>query len=267
LNAVAFDLDDTLLRDDLTISDFTVRVFQALHAKGFHIIAASGRSPYSMKPYLDQLGCIAACISSNGAEIWEGPARRLIRQEFFSAELSREIALFAEKHSCYAQVYKDDCFYFSRRGPWAERYASATRLKGVFVGNLSTFIREPRNKILLIDSKEKISSMYAEAAELFGGRASVTCSKPIYLEFNPVNAVKGKALAAACAFLGTRPEDTVAFGDSLNDLTMLQAAGIGVTVSNGWKEIRPYCDDICQSNNEDGPARYLNEHFLNGEVV
>ena len=53
MNAVVFDLDDTLLRDDLTISDFSVRVFQALHKKGFHIIAASGRSEYSMKPYIE----------------------------------------------------------------------------------------------------------------------------------------------------------------------------------------------------------------------
>ena len=104
MNAVVFDLDDTLLHDDLTISDFTVRVFQALASKGFHIIAASGRSQFSMKPYLDQLACVSAYISSNGAEIWDGPAHRLIRKELFSAELSREIACFAEQHDCYAEL-------------------------------------------------------------------------------------------------------------------------------------------------------------------
>lgn len=267
MKAVVFDLDDTVLRDDLSVSDFTVRVFQALHEKGFYIIAASGRSPFSMKPYLDQLGCIAACISSNGAEIWDGPAQRLVCQELLSEDICIEIALFAESHNCYAQVYRDDCFYFSRRGPWADRYASATRLRGVFVGNLSAFIREPRNKILLIDHKEKIASIYEEALEQFGDRASVTCSKPVYLEFNPLNAVKGKALLTVCSLLDIRPEDVVAFGDSLNDLSMLRTAGLGITVSNGWEQIRPYCDDVCLSNNEDGPAHYLNDHFLNGAVI
>ena len=267
MNAVVFDLDDTLLRDDLSVSDFTVHVFRALHAKGFHLIAASGRSSFSMKPYLEQLGCVSAYISSNGAEIWDGRTHCQICQELFSTEISREIALFAEKHSCYAQVYKDDCFYFSQYGPWAERYASATRLTGVYVGKLSEYINEPRNKILLIDSQEKIAQMYIEATDQFGGRVSVTCSKPIYLEFNPVNAVKGKALLTVCSFLNILPEEVIAFGDSLNDLSMLQTAGHSVTVSNGWEQIRPYCDDICLSNNEDGPARYLNEHYLNGEVV
>ena len=117
MNAVVFDLDDTILHDDLTISDFTVRVFRALHQKGFHIIAASGRSQFSMKPYIDQLGCISAYISSNGAEIWLGPSHRMINRELFSADLSREIAVFAETHNCYAHVYEGGCFFFNRYGP------------------------------------------------------------------------------------------------------------------------------------------------------
>ena len=267
MNAVVFDLDDTLLHDDLTISDFTVRVFQALASKGFHIIAASGRSQFSMKPYLDQLACVSAYISSNGAEIWDGPSHRLIRKELFSAELSREIACFAEQHDCYAHVYEGSSFFYNRHGQWADLYASFTRLTGVYVGKLSEYINEPRNKILMIDREDRIAEMYAEASQLFRDRASVTCSKPIYLEFNPLRAVKGIALRTVCSLLGTEPEETVAFGDSLNDLSMLRAAGIGVSVSNGWKEIRPYCDDICLSNNEDGPAHYMNDHFLNGEVL
>lgn len=267
MNAVIFDLDDTLLRDDLTISDFSVRVFQSLHDKGFHVIAASGRSQFSMKHYIEQLGCVSAYISCNGAEIWDGSSHSLIRQELFTKELAVEIARFAEKHNSYAQVYEGNRFHFNQYGQYAERYESATRLTGVYAGKLSEFIHEPRNKILLIDREDRIASMYNEALLQFAGRASVTCSKPIYLEFNPLNAVKGKALEFVCDRLDIRPCDTVAFGDSLNDLSMLRTAGLGIAVSNGWKDIFPSCCEICLSNNEDGPARWLNEHFLNGEVV
>ena len=266
MNAVVFDLDDTILHDDLTISSFTVQVFQALHAKGFHIIAASGRSQFSMLPYIDQIGCVTAYISCNGAEIWDGLSHLLISRELLTESLSREIARFAEARHCYAQVYEGGCFYFNQYGPWAERYAAASRLTGVYVGKLSEYIHEPRNKVLLIDREERISSMYAEAVRQFEGRASVTCSKPIYLEFNPLNAMKGKALETVCARFGIQLEDTIAFGDSLNDLSMLRTAGIGVAVSNAWKEILPCCDDICPCNNEDGPAVWLNMRFLNGEV-
>ena len=60
------------------------------------------------------------------------------------------------------------------------------------------------------------------------------------------------------------PGDFIAFGDSLNDLSMLQAAGISVSVANGWKEILPCCNAVCESNNQDGPARYLETHYLTG---
>ena len=267
LKAVVFDLDDTLLHDDLTISGFTVRVLQSLHTKGFHIIAASGRSQFSMKPYVEQIGCICSYISCNGAEIWDGSSHTLIRRELFPESLCVEIALFAERHKSYAQVYEGSCFYFNQYGSWSELYASATRLTGIYVGKLSEYIHEPRNKILLIDRADNISAMYTEAVRQFSGRASVTCSKPIYLEFNPLNASKGNALQFVCSRYGFLPDSTVAFGDSLNDLSMLRTAGTGVAVSNAWKEILPFCTDVCGSNNEDGPARWLNDHILNGEVV
>ena len=54
--------------------------------------------------------------------------------------------------------------------------------------------------------------------------------------------------------------------DTADALQKLRRAGIGVAVSNGWKEILPCCDDICMSNNDDGPAWWLNEHYLNSEV-
>ncbi len=267
IKAVAFDLDDTILHDDLSISGFTVCVLRRMSKIGYRIIAASGRAYMSMKPYVELLDCVDAYISCNGAEIWNGATHELIRQELFSEETGREIALFAESHECYAQTYEEDRFCFNMHGEYARKYALSAKLKGVCVGKLSDFIREPRNKILMMDDPARIASMYEEARTLFQGRASVTCSKPFYLEFNPARATKGIALETTAGFLGISAKEVIAFGDSLNDLSMLRAAGTAVTVENGWKEIRPWCDAVCGTNNDDGPACYLNEHFLNMEVL
>ena len=261
MNAVVFDLDDTLLRDDLTISDYSVHVFRRLHEKGFFLIAASGRSQYSMKPYVDGLGCLSGYISCNGAEIWDAD-HHLLHQVYFPAETAIEIAAFAEAHACYAQVYEKDCFYYNRHGVYADRYASATRLTGIHVGKLDEYIHEPRNKILMIDQDDRIADLYDTAVALFGDRASVTRSKPYYLEFNPPAAQKGTALLTIAERLGFRAEETIAFGDSLNDISLFQVCGASVSVANGWKEILPYCTDLCGSNNEDGPAHYLETRYL-----
>ena len=272
LKAAAFDLDDTLLRDDLSISAYTVDVFHRLSAAGFLLIAASGRSEKSILPFVRRLGCICLYIACNGAEIYDGPTETLLHAESFSTELALEIADFGAEYDCYAQTYAGDKFYFNQYSEYATRYADASMLKGVYVGDLRKFIREPRSKILMMADEEQISRMLAAARQRFAGRASVTCSKPYFLEFNPLLATKGIALAFAARRLGIRTDEIVAFGDSLNDLPMLQAAGRSVVVANGRPDVKPLCDEVCLSNQEDGVARYLAEHFLSqhdlcGEVL
>ena len=265
IRAVAFDLDDTLLRDDLSISEKTLRILRGLCSAGWQIIPASGRAKLSMKPFVDRLECASLYIACNGAEIWDGKTHELLHAETFSAELGREIASFGNRHRCYSQTYAGDCFYFSEHSVWADRYASASMLRGVYVGDLSKFIREPRNKILMMAEESKIASMLVEARSLFSGRASVTCSKPWFLEFNPLRATKGIALRFAAERLDLKPENVIAFGDGLNDLPMLEAAGWSVAMANGQDALKTVCDDICASNQEDGVADYLATRF--GEVI
>ncbi len=261
VRAVAFDLDDTLLRDDISISDYTAETLRALSGAGIAVIPASGRSQRSMLPFVEQLDCANIYIACNGAEIWDGETNELLHSEMFSLELGLEIAAFGNEHGCYSQTYAGDCFYFSERSVWAERYAAASLLQGVYVGDLTKFIKEPRNKILMMDDEEKIAAMLKEARERFAGRVSVTCSKPYFLEFNPLNATKGIALKTAAGRLGIKTAEIIAFGDSLNDMPMLREAGWSVTVQNGRPELREMCDAVCGTNQEDGVARYLREQF------
>ena len=262
--AVAFDLDDTMLRDDLTISDFSLNVLRRLAEQGVAIVPASGRAQMSMQPFVDQIGDVALFICCNGAEIRDGKTSELLHTELFPAELGREIAVFGKRHHCYAQTYAGPHFYYNEESEWARRYAKASMLTGVLVGDLEAFIQEPRNKVLMMDAPEKIAEMLREAQDLFRGRASVTCSKPWFLEFNPPGATKGLALEWSAARLGISPKEFIAFGDSLNDLSMLQAAGRGVLMRNGREDLRSLCDDICGTNQEDGVAAYLADCF--GEV-
>lgn len=267
LKAAAFDLDDTLLRDDLSISAFTEGVFRRLNKAGFFLIAASGRSCMSILPFVERLGCICLYIACNGAEIYDGPTGELLHAESFSVELAHEICDFGAEYGCYAQTYGGDSFFFNQYSVYAERYAAASMLKGVYVGDLREYIREPRSKILMMADEKQIARMLEEARARFAGRLSVTCSKPYFLEFNPLNATKGIALGFAARRLGIRTEEIAAFGDSLNDLSMLQAAGCSVAVANARPEVRSLCDDVCPSNQEDGVARWLQDHILSGEVV
>lgn len=262
--AIAFDLDDTLLRDDRTISAYTLSVLRRAAERGILIVPASGRTGRSMQHFVDQIACSACYVCCNGAEV-RAPGHELLMQELLPVALAREIAAWAEEHGVYAQTYDDVRFYFNRHGKYAEDYKVSSSLEGEYVGNLEAFISRPTTKILLMDEPERISSLLQEARGIWGDRVSLTCSKPYFLEVNPLRATKGNALAWIAARHGFTMEAFTAFGDSLNDLSMLEAAGTGVAMANARGDVKSRVSFICRSNQEDGVAHYIEEYILKEE--
>ncbi len=255
--AIAFDLDDTMLRDDRTLSPLTLDVLRKAAARGIRVIPASGRARDSIRPFAETIGCASCYIACNGAEIWS-PEHRILRQCVFPDETAQRIVAFARENACYAQTYAGQHFYYSEENDFASAYAAASMLTGYHTPDMEGFIAaHPTCKILMMDTEAKIARMLEEARERFAGEAAVTCSKPYFLEFNPPEATKGNALKACGALLGFDVSNAVAFGDSLNDLSMLETAGLGVAVANARADVRARVARVCGSNEEDGPARFL----------
>ena len=83
------------------------------------------------------------------------------------------------------------------------------------------------------------------------------------VEITSVRATKGTALTWLCGHLGISPADAVAFGDSSNDLAMIEAAGDGVAMGNASPEVKAAADHVAPPCAEAGVARYL-EPMLRG---
>ena len=73
---------------------------------------------------------------------------------------------------------------------------------------------------------------------------------------------KGQAVKRVCEHMGVAVENTFAFGDSMNDLEMMEAAGFSVCMENGSQELKAIADDICKSVSEDGLYRAFKKHGL-----
>ena len=264
VRAIAFDLDDTLLRDDRSISDYTCRVLREAANRGITIIPASGRTSKSMRSFVDRVGCAACYVCANGAEVRDRNGQVLM-QELLSVEVAREAAAFAERHGSYAQVYDEDRFYYSRQDHYADEYAASSALPGVFVGDLTAFITRPTPKLLMMDDPDRIAVMMREAGQQLAGRAAVTCSKPYFLEVNPVRATKGNALRWCAEHFGFAMEELLAFGDSLNDMSMLTAAARGVAMANAREDVKALIPAHCLTNEQDGVADYIDKYVLREE--
>lgn len=90
---------------------------------------------------------------------------------------------------------------------------------------------------------------------------NLSCSLPANLEINAPGATKGDALTELCRMLDIPVEETAAFGDGTNDLSMIRTAGTGVAMANGDAAVLAAADLTAPTNQEDGVARVLCRWF------
>ena len=110
------------------------------------------------------------------------------------------------------------------------------------------------------DALQELGASLAPVAERLG--VEVTFSSRRYLEFMPAGVNKGTGLARLAEMLEIPLSEVIAVGDSANDLSMIQAAGLGVGVANVTNDVRPSCDVVLNTTGMDGAFEELVERFL-----
>ena len=101
--------------------------------------------------------------------------------------------------------------------------------------------------------QERLSSRFPQL--------SVSSSGPLFIEINIKGVDKGKALTTFCEMMNIPIEESMAFGDAENDISMLDAAGLAIVMENGTPETRKHADLICPSNNDDGVAKVIEKYW------
>ena len=115
-------------------------------------------------------------------------------------------------------------------------------------------------QFFLADTTERPAIM-AELRRRFPETA-VSFSQPHNVEVNIKNAVKGEGLRFLCGHLGIPLAEAAAFGDGVNDVSMLETAGVGVAMANGEPEALAAAKYRTGTNQEDGVAQFLEAHVL-----
>lgn len=75
-------------------------------------------------------------------------------------------------------------------------------------------------------------------------------------------ATKSNAIIALAKHWGITSTEIAAFGDDLNDIDMLAHAGVSVAMGNALDEVKDVADYICDTNDNDGVAKWLEENVL-----
>lgn len=248
---IVTDLDGTLLRDNKTVSDFTIDVIKKYQSEGGIFVAATARPVRAASEYMKMLN-LDSGIFHNGAVIQEkgrttGGYGVKNAGELVLAILKKypfsNIAVEAED-VLYAN-FDADCLW-----PGAEYISCETfaQLRGKTADKIIV-------EVTSLSEMEKYKALLPD--ELY-----------IQMSENKIGMIMNQSATKyhAISFLAERyhisMDDVIAFGDDYNDLEMIERCGKGIAVSNALEIVKSAAREVCESNQKDGVARWIKGNLL-----
>ena len=243
---VAADLDGTLLSPDLSYADGLPAALTRLRADGARTVICTGRMVRSARLVAARLGIregpVVCYQGAVVAELSDGEEMRHVRMD---GPVAAEVVRHVEAMGRHLNAYIDDLLYVERVTEWARRYAEQVEVGIHTVPDVAAEVeRRPPTKLVLMTSAADVDEILPGLQERWRGRLYVTSSQPGYIEFTDVSVSKSGALAWLCERLGVAKGQVVALGDGMNDVDMLEWAGLGVAVAEAAAPVRAAADVV-----------------------
>ena len=270
LKLIALDIDGTLTNDKKEITKDTKDTLIELQKKGVCVMLASARPAPGLLEMAKQLELEkyhGILMAYNGGRVVDASTGQVLSEIHMDREKTKELLRFLE--TLPVTVIMDDGVQFyvtDAKGYKVEYECKNNGMECVEVDNLADFLNFSPVKLLLSVDPEKIFEVQDKIKGHMDKDLVVVRTAPFYLEIIPSSINKGKGIRDVCNRLGIDLEDVAAFGDSENDIPMLEAAGCGVAMANAEEAVKAIANLVTLSNNEDGIAYALKKHLTSSPL-
>ena len=271
---IALDLDGTLFNSQSQISAHNIDTIKKANEAGATVVISTGR-PYSGLPFEQLKGSgIRFAITTNGSAIYEIESGKCLFEEAMDEEIILPILDFLLTKDIHMDAFIGgkgytpvQCVAAGQKlanPPALKHYILNTRVR---VDNLPLFIHENHLKVqkmtLNFYPEGGIFKDREEVRKYLESNPAVTTVSGGYnnLEFTRADVNKGVGLQKMAQLLDIPVAQTMAVGDTENDLAIIRAAGFGVAMGNATAAVKSAADYITTSNDEDGVATAI-AHFL-----
>jgi len=262
---IATDLDDTLLDTDGKISPLDKESIIKAQEKGIKYVLASGRPTFAMQHLAKELELSkyqSYLISFNGAVIYNCNKKITIFEDALSASDAHLLYDFAKENMCEIITYLGDTIVSEDYNEFIQVELDITKMPLIQVANFKHFVQENVIKCILLAPPEHLAVMEEKLKEKYGSLYSIARSKPFFLEVTRKGIDKGETLKRLCSLLNISLEECIAVGDSYNDITMLEAAGLAIAVANAKDAVKDVSDFITLSHTQNGTKHFIEKFIL-----
>ena len=268
---IAADLDETLLDSSHHVPERVRAAIAAARKLGARFVPATGRPFSSVAGTLEELGLLGVAgeytLSFNGGVINENSRPRPLTSCGLDPRRAAELYAYGVRHGFCMHLYTLEHVYVRNYLPEERAYVGG-RMNIVETGekDLGFLDRTGERVVKLLFMSLDMDLLRATADDLAGMGLTegleVVYSSNRYLEFNAPGINKGEGLLELARMLGVPPEETMAIGDSSNDISMIRAAGLGVAVANATGETKAAADYVCRDDNDAGGVAEAIERFV-----
>jgi hypothetical protein len=233
---------------------------------------ATGRNFTESAAILESVAHYGAAVFVGGAMVVDTRTGETIHRTLMHADLSCELCSFFESHGQAALALQDtgragvDYLISSHIEPSfsTRKWLATERATAHFVDDLPKHSHEHTVRVSIVANDAIARPIHREMDRIFGSRI-VTHSLHIAVHdvqvleaFDPtVN--KWSGIMQIANRHGVMPSEIVAVGDDINDLHMVQNAGLGVAMGNANPALKSVADRVIKSNHDDGLAEFLEE--------
>jgi Cof subfamily protein (haloacid dehalogenase superfamily) len=271
LHKVLFtDLDGTLFQTGSKISPALREGLEQTAKAGHRIVLSSGRILQSVLDAREELGIAFPnmyIIANNGALAYDcttgtklsGCDMRLSREDI------RHMVEEADRFGLHIQGYTDDAIVCREWDDELRYYTGQLEMNVRFVPDIAEELKEGSYKLLLLHltDRSRLEAFRKQLLPYCGDRIQLLFSNDKYLEVLPGKAGKGNALTFLQKYLHMPHSHTVAVGDEENDISMIQAAHMGVAMANAPQVVKEHANWVTTGdNNHDGVLDVLKRWFL-----
>ena len=257
------DYDNTLTDKNNRVPNEVKRAISKYVECGGIFTVCTGRMLRSIIPIVKKLGLKGLVVANQGIVIADIESGKLLKNGGMTAQETALICRTIEKLNQSINLYSGDNFYsdLPKNDKRLKKYEKIVQVKSIHVdGKMSEFAQNSNltyQKVALLVAHDDRQRIFKTLNAELGDRFDVTCSASVLVEVSPYGETKGKAVEFLADYFGVPIEKTIAVGDNLNDLSMIEVAGLGVCVGNGVEELKHAADYISLSSSEGGIAQII----------
>ena len=258
------DMDGTLLWKGVRVSVENSAAIRKAVDKGVDFVLCTGRGVFGVEKHLQELGLLGRkgyVICQNGAAVYDLQDMSLVLKSSFSPTLIQPIAAYARRLGLELFYYDDRNFMIEKMTDEVQSYCWMMRAKPRILQEPTDYEGE-FTKCLISGPREQLEELKQYIEKTAGDLFDLFYSAATYLEVVKKGVSKGNALAATARQAEVSLEDTIAIGDSDNDLSMILQAGLGVAMQNGEPHVKAAADYVTERNCEENGVAEVIEKFI-----